>query len=77
MPVEIRELIIKATIALDWENQTVQENQENIVCLRLPGKESIATYVEEYFRQHEAKELKFDQSTLTAFLVEWQDSLLK
>ena len=77
MPVEIRELIIKATIALDWDNQTVKENKENIVCLMLPGREDIATYVEGYFRQHNTKTLEFDQSKLSAFLIEWQASLLK
>ena len=77
MPVEIRELIIKASIALDWDNQTVKENKETIVCLRLPGKEDIATYVEGYFRQNNTKALMFDQSTLSAFLIEWQASLLK
>ncbi|MEP7143121.1 MAG: DUF5908 family protein [Ferruginibacter sp.] len=77
MPVEIRELVIKAQVALDWENKTATGAEENIVCLRLPGDKDIATYVKEYFRQHKAKTLLFDQSKLSAFLVEWQGSLLK
>ena len=77
MPVEIKELIIKATIAVDWDNQTIKENKENIVCLVLPGREDIETYVEGYFRQHNTKSLRFDQSKLSAFLIEWQTSLLK
>ena len=77
MPVEIRELVIKALVALDWENKTVTETEENIVCLKLPGEKQIAIYVEEYFRQRRAKTLMFDQSQLSAFLLEWQASLLK
>ena len=77
MPVEIRELVIKATIALDWENKTVKETEENIVCLKLRDDKDIATYVKEYFNQHKAKTLSFDQSELSAFLLEWQASLLK
>ena len=77
MPVEIKELTIKATIAIDWDNQTVKEDKENIVCLRLPNKEDIKTYVNGYFRQHSTKTLVFDQSKLSAFLVKWQASLLK
>ena len=77
MPVEIKELIIRATIALDWDNQTIKENKENIVCLILPAREDIERHVEEYFRQHNTKSLRFDQSKLSAFLIEWQASLLK
>jgi len=77
MPVEIRELVIKAVVALDWENKTVNETEENIVCLKLPGDKAIAAYVQEYLSQHKAKALWFDQSKLSAFLMEWQDSLLK
>lgn len=77
MPVEIRELVIKAMVALDWENKTVNETEENIVCLRLPGDKAIAAYVNEYFMLHKAKTLLFDQSKLSAFLIEWQASLLK
>ena len=57
MPVEIRELVIKAMVALDWENKTVNETEENIVCLRLPGDKAIAAYVNEYFMLHKAKTL--------------------
>ena len=64
-------------VALDWENKTVNEAEENIVCLRLPGDKAIATYVNEYFMQHKAKTLLFDQSKLSAFLIECQASLLK
>jgi hypothetical protein len=77
MPVEIRELVIKATVALDWENKTVTEGEENIVCLRLRDEKAIAMYVKQYFEQQRAKTLSFDQSKLAAFLVEWQASLLK
>jgi hypothetical protein len=77
MPIEIRELVIKATVALDWENKTVTEMEENIVCLRLPGDKYIAAYVKQYFKQQRLKALSFDQLKLTAFLVEWQASLLK
>ena len=77
MPVEIRELIIKATVAIDWDNQTVQENNDNIVCLKLPGKKEIKKYARGYFKQQNSKTLEFDQSKLSDFLVEWQASLLK
>ncbi len=77
MPVEIRELVIKATVALDWENKTVQETNENIVCIKWPGEKAIAVYVEAYFNQYKEKELMFDQSRLRAFLLEWQASLIK
>jgi hypothetical protein len=77
MPVEIRELTIKATLAVDWENQTVSENKEKIVCLILPTGQDIAAYVERYFKKHKAKTLPFDQSRLSAFLLEWQVSLVK
>ncbi|MBC7886327.1 MAG: hypothetical protein H7Z13_00450 [Ferruginibacter sp.] len=77
MPVEIRELTIKAMVALDWENKTVKETDENIVCLKLPGDKHIAAYVKEYFRQTRSKTVMFDQSKLAAFLSEWQASLLK
>ena len=77
MPVEIRELVIKALVALDWDHKTVEETKENIVCLRLPAEDDIAAYVREYFRKHNYKTLEFDQSKLSAFLVEWQASLLK
>ena len=77
MPVEIRELVIKAVVALDWDNKTVTETKENIVCLRLPADKDIAAYVNEYFREHNSKTLLFDQSKLSAFLIEWQASLLK
>lgn len=77
MPVEIRELVIKALVALDWENKTVTETGENIVCLKLPGDKHIGAYVQGYFEQHKAKVLSFDQSKLSAFLSEWQASLLR
>lgn len=77
MPVEIREITIKAMVAFDWENKTVKEIEENIVCLKLPGNKVISAYVKEYFKQHKAKTKLFDQSKLSAFLLEWQASLLK
>jgi hypothetical protein len=77
MPVEIRELVIKALVALDWENKTATGTEENIICLKLPGDKQIANYVKQYFRQQKAKTLLFDQSKLAAFLLEWQASLLK
>ena len=77
MPVEIRELTIKATLALDCDNQTIKENDENIVCLRLPDNEKISKYVEQYFKQNKSRSIEFDQSKLSAFLAEWQASLLK
>ena len=77
MPVEIREVIIKATLALDRENQTVSENKENIVCLILPTGEDMVAYVKRYFKKHKAKTLSFDQSKLSTFLLEWQASLVK
>ena len=77
MPVEIRELVIKAVVALDWDKKTAEETKENIVCLRLPANEDISEYVREYFREHNSKTLLFDQSKLCAFLIEWQSSLLK
>ncbi|MEO8763411.1 MAG: DUF5908 family protein [Ginsengibacter sp.] len=77
MPVEIKELIIKATIAIDWENQTVEENQESTVYMKLPGKEEIKKYVKGYFRQQNSRILEFDQSKLADFLVKWQASFLE
>lgn len=77
MPVEIRELVIKAMVALDWENKTVTEAEQDIVCLRLPDEKAIANYVKQYFEQQKAKTLSFDQSKLSIFLAEWQTSLLK
>ncbi|MEO6733105.1 MAG: hypothetical protein ABIN01_17910 [Ferruginibacter sp.] len=77
MPIEIREVVIKATIALDWENKTVNETNQNIVCLRLPDADSMSAYVKTYFEQRKAKTISFDQSTLSTFLLEWQSFLLK
>ena len=77
MPVEIRELIIKATVALDWENKTVQETNENIVCIKWPGEKAITVYVEDYFNQQKERELMFDESKLREFLLDWQASLVK
>ena len=47
MPVEIKELVIKATVALDWENKTITDTGDDIVCLRLPDEKKIALYVNE------------------------------
>ena len=77
MPIEIRELVIRATVALDWANQTANQTEGDIVCLKLPDDKKIAAYVKEYFRQQKAKAISFDQAKLTAFLVEWQAGLLK
>ncbi|GEM_PF-3964913 len=77
MPVEIRELIIKASVALDWENKTATETDQNIVCLRLRNEKEMASYVKDYFTQNKARTLSFNQSELAAFLLEWQSSLLK
>ena len=77
MPIEIRELVIKATVALDWDNKTVNETQENIVCLRLPSEEQISRYVRDYFMKNESKTLVFDERKLLGFMAEWQSSLLK
>jgi hypothetical protein len=77
MPVEIKELVIKATVALDWENKTITDTGDDIVCLRLPSEKKIALYVHEFFSQHKAETLTFDESKLSAFLVEWQAFLLK
>ena len=77
MPVEIKELVIKALVAFDCENKTVTATNENIVCLTLPDNKQIAGYVGALFNQHKAKTISFDQSKLTAFLIEWQASLLK
>ena len=77
MPIEIRELVIKAMVALDWDNKTVNETQENIVCLRLPSEEQISRYVRDYFMKNESKTLEFDERKLLAFMVEWQSSLLR
>ena len=77
MPVEIKELVIKATVALDWENKTITDTGDDIVCLRLPDEKKIALYVREYFSQYKAATLTFDESKLSAFLMEWQASLLK
>lgn len=77
MPVEIKELVIKATVAFDWENKTITDTGEDIVCLQLPAEKKIALYVHEYFNQHKAVSLTFDAGKLTAFLMEWQASLLK
>jgi Family of unknown function (DUF5908) len=76
MPIEIKELVIKATIALDCENKTATQVPENIICLRLPNEKGIKTYVNEYFNRHKAKTLMFDQQQLAAFIIEWQASLL-
>ena len=70
MPVEIKELVIKALVAFDCENKTVTAATENIVCLRFPDNKEIAAYVSTYFNQHKAKTMLFDQSKLAAFLVE-------
>ncbi len=75
MPVEIRELIIKATVAIDWENKTATETGDNIVCLRLPNAKTIASYVERYFIQQRKETLSFDQASLAAFMAQWQASL--
>ncbi len=77
MPVEIKELVIRATVALDWENKTIAQTEENIVCLRLPQPKAIEAYVYEYFQQQKAKTLIFDQSKLSLFLLEWQATLVK
>jgi hypothetical protein len=55
----------------------VSENKENIVCLILPTGEDIATYVKTYFKKRKAKTVSFDQAKLSAFLLEWQASLVK
>ncbi len=72
MPVEIRELVIKAVVAVDWENKTIDESKENIVC----AKEDVAGYVNEYFRKNNSRTLLFDQSKLCDFILEWQASLV-
>lgn len=77
MPVEIKELVIKALVAFDCENKTITPVAENIVCLTLPDNKQIAVYVSAFFNQHKAKTMSFDQLKLTAFLLEWQASLLK
>ena len=64
-------------VALDWDNKTVNETQENIVCLRLPSEEQISRYVRDYFIKNESKTLVFDESKLLSFMAEWQSSLLK
>jgi Family of unknown function (DUF5908) len=76
MPIEIKELVIKATIALDCENKTATQMSENIICLRLHNEKGIETFVNEYFSRHKAKTLMFDQQKLAAFIMEWQASLL-
>jgi hypothetical protein len=76
MPIEIKELVIKATIALDCENKIATQVPENIICLCLPNEKSIETYVNNYFIRHKAKTLMFDQVQLAAFIMEWQASFL-
>ena len=77
MPVEIKELVVKALVALDCENKTVTPASDNIVCPTLPDNKEIEVYVSAFFNQQKAKTISFDQSKLIAFLVAWQASLLK
>ena len=77
MPVEVKELVIKALVVFDCENKTVTQAGENIVCLKWPDEKHITNYVSKYFKQRKAGELSFDQPALAAFLLEWQASLLK
>jgi Family of unknown function (DUF5908) len=76
MPVEIKELIIKATVAVDWENQTVSTVSEDEVCLKFPVNKEIVSYVKKYFKKNKTKKLLFDKSELSSFLIEWKDSLI-
>ncbi len=71
MPVEIRELVIKATIGVDWENKTINDSSAKSGCPQLPTPEEIAAFVNEYFRDRNAKSLTFDQRQLSTFLREW------
>ncbi|MEJ7671618.1 MAG: hypothetical protein WKF59_02630 [Chitinophagaceae bacterium] len=77
MPVEIRELVIKAIVALDWDSKILEQTKENIVCLRLPSNEVIDAYVKEYFRESKNKTLVFDQSKLSSFTVQWRGFTIK
>lgn len=77
MPVEIRELVIKATVAVDWNNQTVTTFNKDEVCIKLPLNKEVVAYVKKYFRKSKTKELLFDESRLSEFLIEWKKSLLE
>jgi hypothetical protein len=77
MPIEIKELIIKATVAVDWENQTVSDVNNKDAFLRLPLNKEIVLYVRSYFRKNKIKKILFDETELSAFLVEWKDSLIR
>jgi len=74
MPVEIRELVVKATVAVDWENQTVNIKDDED-CLKLPADKEIVSYVKKYFKKNNAKKLSFTRSALSDFLITWKGSL--
>lgn len=75
MPIEIRELIIKATVAVDWENQSVTTVKEKKDCPKLPTNKEIDNYVMKYFRKNGSQKIVFDRAALSAFLIKWKDSV--
>jgi len=75
MPVEIKELVIKATVTVDWEKQTITAEKKDEICIKLPVNKEIISYVKKYFRKNKTKKLVFNKSGLSAFLIEWKDSL--
>jgi predicted house-cleaning NTP pyrophosphatase (Maf/HAM1 superfamily) len=76
MPLEIKELIIRATVAVDWENKTVSAINDKEVCFKVPPDKEIISYVEKYFRKNKTKKISFDKPELSAFLIEWKNSLI-
>ena len=76
MPVEIKELIIKATVAIDWNNQTLTTVNKDEGCIKLPGNKEVVTYVKKYFRKNKTKKLLFDVSRLAEFIIEWKESII-
>jgi hypothetical protein len=76
MPIEIKELVIRAAVAVDWENQTVTAINEDESCFKLPVNKEIVSYVKKYFKKKKTKKLLFNRPELSAFLIEWKDSLI-
>jgi uncharacterized ubiquitin-like protein YukD len=75
MPVEIKELIIKATVAIDWNNQTLTTVNKDEACIKLPNNKEVVIYVKKYFKINKTKKLLFDESRLSDFLIEWKESI--
>ena len=77
MPLEIKELTVKATLAVDWDNQTVSVVNGDDACLKFPVNKEIVSYVKKYFKKKKTKKLLFNRSELSAFLIEWKDSIVE